>query len=98
MSAPTPNPRNPYQMAIGILALADLLIRLVLILSGQPGDSYYGDDGDPALVSVGAWLIGSGVLLGTAWLAVGALLWKPGPPRSYLANPMLDWIAPEPPR
>ncbi|TDC53389.1 hypothetical protein E1212_05615 [Jiangella ureilytica] len=103
MTAPTPRPINPYQVALGILALGGLLVGLILVLANQPYDDFgYDEEGSAAGRAAGVLLLCVGAALGIAWLAVSALLWKPGPPRPATPaaawNGQYDHVAPEPPR
>lgn len=89
----TPKPLNPYQVALGILAILLMVAGLIAILVSQPSDDFLSDDmGSAAGEAAGMMLLGAGATLGVAWLAVSALLWTPGPSRPQHTNPLIDRI------
>ncbi|PXY32970.1 hypothetical protein BAY59_07560 [Prauserella coralliicola] len=74
MNTPTPtSQRNPYLSTLGTLAGLALIVGLALVtaaMSNSTGTAL-------TLATIGGWLLAVGVLLGTTWLAVQALLWRP---------------------
>ncbi|PZF80060.1 hypothetical protein [Jiangella anatolica] len=80
--ARTPVPLNPYQWALGVLASAVLLTALIVLLVNQTReiDGLVIDEGSEAGRAIGVFLLGAGLVLGTGWMVVSALLWKPREP------------------